>query len=366
MSELEIVKREEYKNNRKKWILIQLAVLISFLLISLGSFVIYDRLSRTYYIEYTECGSVDYFVQYKENDYFDGELISGEQAYISSLVKEMVANFDYELNMGISNVNFNYNYMIDATLVVADKETGNTFYSLEEVLVPLTSEKNTRSLGLSISKQVVIDYVKFNKIASSFVKTYGLKNSSSTLIVNLTVEVLSQSDSFEENNENVYTLALNIPLVVETFSIHTTSSGPQCDSKILAYKNNISAKVFKIISIVMGVAGGLSVIGLVVFSQLTKNEDITYESKVKIIMSAYGSFIQRMEVAFDDTNYQRVLIKTFNEILNIRDTLQTPILMFENKDKTLTTFVIPTDSKLLYVFEIKVDNYDEIYSKNEE
>ena len=35
--------------------------------------------------------------------------------------------------------------------------------------------------------------------------------------------------------------------------------------------------------------------------------------------------------------------------------------MSENKDETMTRFYIPTSTKLLYVFEIKVDNYDEIY-----
>ena len=38
----------------------------------------------------------------------------------------------------------------------------------------------------------------------------------------------------------------------------------------------------------------------------------------------------------------------------------------ENRDETLTRFLIPTNTKILYVFEIKVDNYDEIYSKPEE
>ena len=55
------------------------------------------------------------------------------------------------------------------------------------------------------------------------------------------------------------------------------------------------------------------------------------------------------------------MIKTFVEMLNIRDTIQLPILMSENKDFTKTTFVIPTENKILYVFEIKVENYDEIY-----
>ena len=35
--------------------------------------------------------------------------------------------------------------------------------------------------------------------------------------------------------------------------------------------------------------------------------------------------------------------------------------MTENSDETKTSFLIPTNTKLLYVFEIKVDNYDEIY-----
>jgi hypothetical protein len=73
-----------------------------------------------------------------------------------------------------------------------------------------------------------------------------------------------------------------------------------------------------------------------------------------------------MTNTFNEEGYQRVMIETFIEMLSIRDTLQSPILMFENKDKTKTTFIIPTDSKLLYVFELKVDNYDELYSKSEE
>ena len=35
--------------------------------------------------------------------------------------------------------------------------------------------------------------------------------------------------------------------------------------------------------------------------------------------------------------------------------------MSENADETRTLFLIPTQTKLLYLFEIKVDNYDELY-----
>jgi hypothetical protein len=50
-------------------------------------------------------------------------------------------------------------------------------------------------------------------------------------------------------------------------------------------------------------------------------------------------------------------------MLGIRDTLQAPVLMTENRDETMTQFLIPTNTKLLYVYEIKVDNFDEIYGR---
>ena len=115
----------------------------------------------------------------------------------------------------------------------------------------------------------------------------------------------------------------------------------------------------------MGVAAAaLAVILTIIlasFLRLTVNDDITYDAKVRKIVSAYGSYIQKMEGLFDDDGYQIILIKTFNEMLGIRDTIQAPILMTENRDETATRFLIPTNTHLLYVHEIRVDNYDEIY-----
>ena len=50
-------------------------------------------------------------------------------------------------------------------------------------------------------------------------------------------------------------------------------------------------------------------------------------------------------------------------MLVLRDTYQLPILMLENADKTSTKFMIPTNSGLLYVHEVRVENYDQIYNK---
>ena len=101
---------------------------------------------------------------------------------------------------------------------------------------------------------------------------------------------------------------------------------------------------------------------LVVFVYVTRNEDVNYAIKVRKILRAYRSFIQQIDGEFDAEGYQIVPIKTFTEMLGIRDTIQSPVLMSENADETMTRFLIPTNTKILYTFEIKVDNYDLIYS----
>ena len=174
MSELEIIKRQEYKENRKKWIMMQIIAIAIFLGLALGSFLIYNKLNQTYYIEYTEQGSIDYKVQYSENNFFEEEWVGKDQAYISSLINTMVADFNYELKMDVANVNFDYLYKIDSTLSITDKDTGNIYYQIEENIIPKTQKLNARSIGVNINESVDVNYVKNNTIASSFVKTYNL------------------------------------------------------------------------------------------------------------------------------------------------------------------------------------------------
>jgi hypothetical protein len=159
---------------------------------------------------------------------------------------------------------------------------------------------------------------------------------------------------------------LNIPLAEDTFSIFSTQSSPANEIKNFEYVGLINRTLFFAISIVSAVLAALIILTLIVFLHLTKNDDINYAAKVRKIVSSYGSFIQRIDGDFDSTGYQIVMIKTFVEMLGIRDTIQAPVLMYENKDETMTRFFIPTNTKILYTFVIKVDNYDEIYGEPDE
>lgn len=361
MSEKEIIRRQEYKKNRKKWLIIQTIALVVAVAVALCSFLVYNRMNKTYYIEYTEGSSIDYQVRYQENAFFDDPMLDANKAYITALIERVFADFHYKMQMGTSNVGFDYAYSITAQMVVADKTSGNPYYTVEEELLPCKQATSKGGSTVKIDEQVTIDFPYFNDIARSFVGAYELKNTNSTLIVTLKVQMNSSCEQFEQNNQNSYSTSINIPLNEETMSIHLSSGAPTSENKVLAYRSGINQNIFLIAGNVFTGLALLLALAMLAYMHFTKNEDITYSAKVRKLLSSYSSFIQRMEGDFDDEGYQILNIKTFNELLGIRDTIQSPILMTENRDQTMSRFLIPTNTKLLYVFEVKVDNYDEIY-----
>ena len=344
----------------------QIIILCIVSVMTLSSFLIYDNMNSTYYIEYTESASADYSVEYKENEFFENAWQESGQSYISSLVNGISATFKYDMNMDAKNVAFDYSYGIQAHLIVSDKTSGN--YHIEHVyeLLPETTKSASNTDTVQIREIVDVDYETYNEYAKRFISEYGLRNAVSMLVVTLNVNMLSDSDEFEKSNESSYFVSLNIPLIDETFSINMTQSVPSADAKVIAYRGALNQDIFLIAGCIEAVVALILAFILVAFVYLTRNEDVNYTIKVRKLVSSYRSFIQQITSDFDFTDYQIVQVKTFTEMLGIRDTIQSPILMSENRDETMTQFIIPTATKIVYVFEIKVDNYDEIYSVREE
>lgn len=365
MSEAERKKRQVYKENRKKWIMIQIIAILLISVIAIGAFAVYNRMNREYYIQYTEKGNATYDVYLRENGFFEDESVGADQAYVAALIKNIKASFAYDLLMDAEEVSFDYAYSVSANMVITDKSSGKPLYSTSDALVEKTEGAIESDNRVMIREDVEIDFTKYNTLATSFINIYGTKNTSATLMVTLDVSVLSRCDEFASSEDNSYFVALNIPLTANTVDIQTSSSVAEDESKVLACKDAGSLDALKIVGIVFAALAVLLVGALIFFVYATRNEDINYMIKVKRLVNAYRSFIQQMDGAFDVDGYQVLQIKTFNEMLGIRDTIQSPILMCENADQTKTQFFIPTATNLLYLYEIKVDNYDAIYAKVE-
>ena len=362
MSEAEKKRRLEYKKNRKKWILIQIAAISLLAVLMLSMFLLYSRSDNAYYAAFAQQGSVDYQVYLKDNEFYDEEYLGEDQAYVTSLIQNIVADFEYRSAVGIQDTVVDYTYRVDAQLIVTDRESGAALFDPIYELVPAKGASLAGNT-LSINEMVLIDYVKYDTIARDFVTKYQIKDATAKLVVKMQIDTLTKSDQFAKDEKKSHFQEISIPLNATTATIKTASSVGGNDNILL--KSDDCSTVYLVLGIVFSSIDAILLGLLIAFIYLTRNTDINYAIKVKRLLSAYRSYIQVITNPFEHEGYQILMVSTFKEMLAIRDTIESPILMNENEDCTCTQFMIPTNTKILYVFEIKVEDYDEIYAPEE-
>ena len=366
MSEAEKRRRFYYKQTRKKWMSIGAMILAGALLVTIIFAAIFFSLNKSTFISYTEKSEIEYMVFLKENDIFTSDYLEQDQMYVASLINSVWMKFEYELKMAQA-AQYNYTYSADAKIVIKDRASQKLFY--EGKLTPnsdmLLSEQ-TKTLEepseiLSVAQSFSLDYSQYNNRAKEIVQTLSLRDAVCTLEVEMNIYVNGSSENLAQDKENTYKFALSMPLNADAVSFERTASVPEGSNKLLTINKGSARVVMLVLAIVFGTLTALFAAAYVAFIILTRNTDINYNRRVNKIVSNYRSFIQKITSPFDREGYQLLMMDSFMDLLEIRDTIQSPILMSENEDQTCTTFMIPTNTKLLYVFEVKVEDYDELY-----
>ena len=362
MSEEERERREKYKRNRKRWLIIQLVVICCVSLATIALFIANALTEKTYYVNYTESAQSDYTVQISQNDYYDTTDLPSGQTYVSSLVEYVYADFSYGIKTDSeTNVTYNYTTKTIATLSIYERNASQPIFTKEYVITP-SEEQEFLGKNLQVLDSVIIDYGYYNGIAKNFIATYHLSNATCNLSVKMILDVEGDCSEFENSNTSSHYVSINIPLAQNTFTISSQASVPSAESRVLACGKADLAKTLKDLAVYLAFLDGLLIITFIAVLFLTRNHDINYSIKVKNIEKSYKSFIQKTFEPFDTKGYQVIKLTTFEEMLGIRDTISSPILMNENEDKTCTTFTIPTQTNIIYVYELKVEDYDKIYA----
>lgn len=356
MSEIEKLQRDTYQKKRRLLILIQAIVICVLTVALLVTSSTYVKMNKNTYVYYSESGNVLYRAYLADNEFYKVEYLNGEHAYVSELIDRMTGDFSYNLALNTNDVNFKYSYYIEAKVIVSDKATGANIYDPSFILLPKNTEE-AHGNCLNISKTVNIDYKKYETIAAKFVGSYGLTNVDQRLSVKMYVDVLGTSESMADDSSGQYVVELKVPLNQKTLKPSVSTSVPTGEQKILANSSN-AKNGFKIASIIIASIDALAIAAIIVFTLLTRDKHIDYARRVKSVLSSYRSYIQKILTPFDTSEYQVLVVDSFREMLEIRDTIQTPILMYENEDRTCTTFTIPATQNFLYVYEIKVEDFD--------
>jgi hypothetical protein len=361
MSNEEKLRIEKYKKRRERLIFIQTCIIAIFTIVFIALIGSYASISQTTNINYYETSSIDYKVALTNNDLYTEDELGEDYAFVSSLIKNITADISYKVQVEKEEVSINYSYKIDAKLIIIDKTTGKEIYKPVYPLVE-TKTGNVVSNTFTINQNVVIDYNKYNAEAINFIKQLNLPSTSSKVIISTTCNFNGVCGTGDGIDDKSHTFDLIVPLNETVTDIKESNTNSNV-LKVLSCEQTTQRNAIMIAFIVIGCIDALAALVLLAYTYKTRNCYINYSIKVKRIVKSYKSFIQQIKNKFDMSNYQVLYLATINEMLEIRDTLQAPILMNENEDKTMTQFVIPGTNNILYVFEIKIENYDEIYQQ---
>ena len=368
MSIEEKIKREAYKRLRNIKIIIQSVIIAVVTFVMLILLVPINKYNEKSYVEYQENTTLNYKVYIDKDEFYDEDYLPSGQSYLSEIIDYFEIEFASNIALDEVRAQFNYSYVIEAHLEIISGTNGGSSLLYEHVKEddPIHVSKSDliqSGTNFEFGKTVQIDYDYYNQKAQEYLSVYKPSNVTSVLIVTFKLNNIVSVGDYATEGNNVTDVSLRIPLATTIVKPEIKGLTAKSETnKLLVKQDYTKLTAYRTALIIVACIDAVLVGVLVAFIFLTRNHDINYNNKVKKIVNTYKSFIQKILNNIDLSRYQVLYIETINELLEIRDTLQMPILMYENEDKTCSQFMIPTDGGTLYMYEIKVEDYDELYN----
>ncbi len=299
------------------------------------------------YINYTEKSALDYKVNLKDNDFYDTKTLDKNLIYVASLIDSIDTYFDYNFNID-DKVNMDFNYSVVAKLRIADELGTNTYLEKTYVLVDNKKVDMRDNNHININEKVNINYDYYNNIASGFKSTYGV-SSKSNLIVSLKVNKSSEDVTIKNTSS---TEIINIPLSERSINIELDYVDINSNSSVVSESdvsiNNIVTIVISAILLVISIYSALKLIRLIEKKRVHLNK---FDKYVKKLLKEYDRLIVESNTIIDFDNYEIIEVKSFEELLDVRDNLKVPINYYLVEPHEKGYFYIVSTN--LYLYTVK-------------
>ncbi len=327
-----------------------IAIITVSLLIALFFLFIYISNNKGQYITYNENSNVDYKVYLKQNDFYKKEYLDKDKSYVASLINTISTNFKYNLSFS-PKTKYKYSYRIAIEIDVEDEKDNSSIYHVSEDLVTKTLSENVGDL--EINEDLSVNYSQYNNRISKFKDIYDLNNIVSKLNINLYVNIQDIENATKDLKERKVS-SLTIPLTEKTVSVDIGDESIVNNNKQIDLVRTTDSVWAISASILFFFVSIIYTMFLILYSRKTRTAQMIYEKEIKSIMNNYDSYIQKINGSYDIGTSQVLKIETFNDMLEIRDTLRQPILMLENEQKNGTFFIIPATNSIIYTYALRV------------
>lgn len=332
------MKKNNKKNNRGYFYFI--FVLFCFIVSISLLFVDYytNRGEKILWGKSTSDFKVSYKVYNNDDKFYDEEYFSQYGSYISSITDRIDFDIDYYFNT-TENLNIDYTYDIYGEVLAEVYESGkSSAVWSEELDINMESSENLGNANnLHLNKRITIPFKKYNDKMIEYKSNYNLNVSSYIkFTINVKIDSLASINSNISNND---TLTIKIPLLQPTFFIDTNKSVTNNRDIYLLTEtdNNRIFLKFGIFGLIFSIVSGFA---MFVFYKYTMSRSELYNVRLNNILKKYEEIIIKVDELPNVDGLELIVIKDFNDLIDLEETLKVPIIFYENISNRKGYFII--------------------------
>lgn len=318
------------------------ALSIIFLTIAIVGFNKFKKDTSTY----IEDATVNYQVCLKENDYYKDQCIGEEKEYISSATETIRLDYSYSaVYQKIANKDYKY-YIKSTLLIKTDDDNEKELLKKEKNLTKKQAIELNGNV-MTIAETIDIPFQEYNSYAQRYKNDYSL-------VSNCYLEI---SLMLKDGKNETKLSSVTMPLTKITYNITKNEKV----NEISEYKvpTNLALRILFTVLIMLG--AGLIVYSLYDLGKFLlkmRRSESAYEKKLKQILNTYDRVIITLEDKNTINPDQDVYtVKTFLELLDVRDTIDKPILY--HKVNNIKSEFYVQDINKTYKFTMKESDFEE-------
>lgn len=334
----------------KQRIVVYVILIIMFIVSSLAFLRKAYQFSDGESVNYRENYNLNYRVNLKPNDFFPSSSLGMNMTYVANLIDSIDINYDYKFDID-KDSDIKFTYYTYAILDITDSN-GNSFFTKNYQLSEPEEVILNKASKTDITKKVNIDYDYYNSLANHFRSTYGV-STESKLKVYLKIMKTNQDNSITLNFVESEPFALEIPLSEKNVNINMNYKAVNENNEVLsrpAY--SMIDKESLIISVCFLVLTFCTIVYMVRFIIKIQVKKTEYDKVIAKILREYDRLIVTTSSKPDLHSERLVKVKEFNELLDVRDTVQLPIMYYEVTKHQKCYFYI-NQNNILYLLTIK-------------
>lgn len=328
-------------------------IFLFFIFFPLGVYLVVRSLNivQTKNLSYREKGTVDYSVCLQENTFYESECLNGGMSYIASLIDTIPLQFQYQFMVSDERVVKEVEYEILAKLVISDKENTTNYYEKNYTLQTRGTDSIRRNgMNYLLNKDISIHYNDYNEIATNFKSQYGV-DTESYLEVYLIV-YHETSESYQIPSTGV--TSVKIPLSQKAIQIQLDSKEVSQDQNNTLTKTEFTLAngIYLALGIFSTLLATIYAVIIIRMIELLKTRKNAYDKYLSKILKEYDRLIVETSSFPNIQEYHLLKIKSFNELLDVHDNLNLPIMHYHIAKHQKSAFYILQD-KNLYLFTLK-------------